>query len=656
MFGELIIMIVYLPILTLEGIEGKLFRPMALTVIFALAGSMILSLTFMPVLASLLLPRKINERVPLLMRVAHRIHNPILRICMQHKWIVLGITFVVLLAAFSPHYLGLGPLVRLGARLGLVPAEAEYFGLAPHLGAEFVPRLSEGAIAMNVVRLAGTDLDESIKLNTEMERLILAAFPDEVRHVWSRIGTAEVATDPMGVELTDIFVSLTPRSQWTKARTQAELVKLMGHELRTIPGQRISFSQPIEMRINEMISGSRLDVAIKLFGDDFEVLRQKSQEIERVLTSIEGNDAVSAEQVTDQPILQIQIKQDEIARHGIPAKAVLDVIESIGTKPLGEVVEGQLRFPLVARLPEHVRADPEAIGDILIPTPSGGRIPMSELATVRRVTGPPTIRREWGHRRIGISSNVRDRDMVGFVREARQKIAEQVRLPSSRYYIEYGGQFEHYESATLRLWIVVPLAIILILVLLFFTYRNVIDALRVFTGVPLGWVGGVTALWLRDMPFSISAAIGFIAMSGVAVLDDMILVSYIRQLRRQGLPRDEAVRQAAVTRLRPVLMTTLVASLGFLPMAFSTGMGAEVQRPLATVVIGGVISAMLMSLLVIRVLYLLFDGLGHGVSFVLNRLFGLRAQQLEWLTGEAYPHDNVAAASSRRAFSLKGEV
>jgi cobalt-zinc-cadmium resistance protein CzcA len=615
-FGELIIMIVYLPILTLEGIEGKLFRPMALTVIFALAGSMVLSLTLMPVLASLFLPRRISERVPLLMRVAHRIHNPLLRICMEHKWIVLGIAACVV--AFAVF-------------------------LARGLGAEFVPRLSEGAISINVVRLAGTDLEESIRLNTQMEQRILKAFPDEVRHVWSRIGTAEVATDPMGTELTDVFISLKPRGQWTKAHTQAQLVKLIETELHDIPGQRLAFTQPIEMRINEMISGSRLDVAVKLFGDDFDLLVAKGQEIERVLKSTGGHSNVSLEQVTGQPVLEIKIDQDEIARYGVPAQAVLDLVESIGSKPLGDIVEGQLRFPLVVRLPEKYRASPEAIGAMLIATPAGERIPLARLATVRVVEGPSTITREWSQRRISISCNVRDRDLVSFVKEAQQRVKDEVQLPSGRYHVEWGGQFEHYESAVKRLWMVSLLAAILILVLLFFTYRNVLDALRVLTGVPLGLVGGIIALWLRDMPFSISAAVGFIAMSGVAVLDDMILVSYIRQLRRACLARDDAVRQAAVTRLRPVLMTTLVASLGFLPMALSTGMGAEVQRPLATVVIGGVISAMLMSLLVIRVLYLIFDAAAQIVLSVLNRWFGLRADQLEWLLGE------TASEASRRA-------
>ncbi len=581
MFGELIIMIVYLPILTLEGIEGKMFRPMALTVIFALAGSMVLSLTLMPVLASFFLPRKISHREPFLMRIAHAIHNPVLRFSMNHKLAVMGFAAAVMIVAFGM--------------------------IAPNLGSEFVPRLSEGAIAIGVVRLAGTDLDESIRYNTQMERAILAEFPDEVEHVWSRIGSAEIATDPMGVELTDTFVTLKPRAEWTKATTQAEFTELLDRLLRDMPGQRLAYSQPIEMRINEMVSGVRADLGVKLFGDDLDTLVAKAQEIEAVLTSIEGSADVATEQITGQPILEIKILQEQIARYGVTAQSVLELVEAAGGTTIGEVVEGQLRFPLVARLPERYRSSPEALAEMLITTPSGQRIPLDRLATVQVVEGPSTITREWYQRRITVTANVRGRDLGSFVDEAQRKIAEQVALPSARYRIEYGGQFEHLERARRRLLIVVPIALGLIFTLLYLTYNNLVDSLRVFCGIPFAWVGGIFALWLRDMPFSISAGVGFIALSGVAVLDDMILVSYVRQLRERGLALDEAVRKAAVTRLRPVLMTTLVASLGFVPMALSTSMGAEVQRPLATVVIGGVIGAMVMSLLVLRVLYLVFN-------------------------------------------------
>ncbi len=582
MFGELIIMIVYLPILTLEGVEGKLFRPMALTVIFALAGSMILSLTLMPVLASYILPKRMEEREPLLIRLIKRLYLPVLKSTMRHKLAVIGFALCLLVFAFGM--------------------------IAPNLGSEFVPKLSEGAISINVVRLAGTDLDESIRYNTQMERAILQEFPDEAQHVWTRIGSAEVATDPMGIELSDLFITLTPRSQWKRAATQAELTELIQRSLRELPGQRIAMTQPIEMRLNEMISGVRSDVAVKLFGDDFDVLVDKAAEIETVLRSIEGNADVAVEQVTGQPVLQIKIKQDDIARYGVSAKQVLDLVESLGSFALGEVFEGQLRFPLIARLPEDVRASPEAIGAVQLRTPGGQRIPLARLADVRLTEGPSTITREWGYRRINISANVRGRDMGSFVAEAQRRIEDKVKLPRGRYHLEWGGQFENLISARRRLMVVVPIALVLIFALLYMTYNNVIDAIRVFTGVPFAWTGGIIALWLRDMPFSISAAVGFVVLSGVAVLDDMLLVSYIRQLRARGVRLEEAVEQAAMTRLRPVLMTALVAALGFVPMALNSGMGAEVQRPLATVVIGGVISAMVMSLFVLRVLYMVFAG------------------------------------------------
>lgn len=582
MFGELIIMIVYLPILTLAGVEGKLFRPMALTVIFALAGSMFLSLTLMPVLASYFLPNKIEEREPLLIRFIKRIYKPILHFTMHQKTAVILFAATVLTFAF-----------------GLI---------APNLGSEFVPKLSEGALAINVVRLAGTDLDESIRINTEMEKAVLKNFPAEVEHVWSRIGSAEVATDPMGVELTDMFITLKPRNQWINAKTQDELTELIQKTLREIPGQKIAMTQPIEMRLNEMISGVRSDVAVKLFGDDFDVLVEKAGEIERVLKTIDGNADVAVEQITGQPVLQIIIRQDEIARYGVSATEVLNLVESLGSYKLGEVYEDQLRFPLVVRLPENVRSTTETIGNIEINTPSGQIIPLSRLAELKTIEGPATITREWGYRRITISANIRGRDMGGFVAEAQEKIAREVQLPDGRYHIEWGGQFENYQSARQRLMFIVPMALILILILLYVTYHNFVDTFRVLTGIPFAWTGGIIALWIRDMPFSISAAIGFVALSGVAVLDDMLLVTTIRRLRKMGMALEEAVETAAMTRLRPVLMTTLVAAVGFLPMALNTGIGAEVQRPLATVVVGGVVSAMIMSLLVLRVLYSVFAG------------------------------------------------
>lgn len=580
LFGELIILIVYLPILTLEGIEGKLFRPMALTIIFALAGSMVLSMTLMPALASLLLPTRIMEREPLLFRVIKAIYLPILRFTMRFRMAVLGFAILVLVFAFGV--------------------------IAPNLGSEFIPRLSEGAMALGTVRLAGTSLEEIVRTNTQVEKVLLAAFPDEIKHVWSRAGTAEVATDPMGVELTDIFLSLKPRGEWTKASTQEELTILVERELRSIPGLKFAFSQPIEMRINEMLAGTRQDLAVKLFGDDLDILKAKAEEIRAVMQEVPGVADLAVEQITGQPVLQVKVKQDQIARYGIPARAVLDLIESIGSKHIGEIVDNPFRFPLVVRLPDKWRQSPDALGSIQLPTVSGERIPLSRVADISIVDGPSTITREWGQRRITITCNVRGRDLGSFVEELKQQVKQGVTMPIGRYHVSYGGQFEQLERAQTRLMVVVPLAIFLIFILLFATYGSVMDTLRVFTGVPFAWVGGILALWLRDMPFSISAAIGFIALSGVAVLDDMLLVSTVRQFLRAGMPLENAVEAAAVTRLRPVLMTTLVASLGFLPMAFGTGMGAEVQRPLATVVIGGVISAMFMSLLVLRVLFVVF--------------------------------------------------
>lgn len=630
LFGELIIMIVYLPILTLEGVEGKLFRPMALTVIFALFGSIILSMTLMPVLASYVLPRRIEERVPLLMRIALAVYRPVLRFSMAHPIPIFAFALGVVTVAF-----------------GMV---------APYLGSEFVPKLSEGSITLNVVRLAGTDLAESNRVNTAMERIALEKFPDEVKYVWSRVGTAEVATDPMGTEISDIFITLQPREKWTRAKTQEDLRNLLEMEFRAVPGQKAEFSQPIEMRMNEMTAGIRSDLGVKLYGDDFEVLAAKAAEIETVLKGIEGNADVRVEQLTGQPVLQIRVKQDEIARNGVSAKAVTDVVRSVGTLPVAEIVEGQLRFPLVVRLPDRWRGSPESIGRILIATQTGERVPLARLANLQTVQGPNTITREWGQRRITITTNVRGRDMGTFVAEAKQKVAERVELPKGRYRLEWGGQFENYERARDRLMIVVPVAVVLILTLLYFTYHNLMDALRVFTGVPFGWVGGIFALWLRDMPLSISAIIGFIALSGVAVLDDMILVSYVRQLRSKGISVHEAIRQASLTRLRPVLMTTLVAALGFLPMAFSTGQGAEVQRPLATVVIGGVIGAMVMSLLVLRVLYLAFDAVAHVILWGLTRVFRVSDKTARVLLGLDVELEDGEIDDSLRNRSVNGSV
>ncbi|MFH0983286.1 MAG: CusA/CzcA family heavy metal efflux RND transporter, partial [Planctomycetota bacterium] len=575
LFGELIIMIVYLPILTLQGIEGKLFSPMALTVIFALAGSLVLSLTLMPVLASLLLPKTPREREPWIVRTLKRSYAPVLDYVLRRRAVVLA-----------------------GAGIALIAG----VWIAPRLGTVFIPRLSEEAVVINTVRLAGVALEESVRYGTRLEQLLLKAFPDEIKHIWSRTGTAEVATDLMGVELTDIFMTLHPRERWKCAKTQEELVEQMETVLAGMPAMRATFMQPIEMRVNEMIAGIRSDLGIKVFGDDFDTLKTLAQQVEGILRTIPGSADTVTEQLTGQPVLQIRLRQDQLARHGVPAADVLDFVAAIGNIPIGEIRQGQMRFPLTVRLPDTYRTDPERVADLLIPTASGQRLALSRLADLEIVQGPATINREWSKRRVVVQSNVRGRDVGSFVAEVQKRILIEVSLPPG-YFIRFGGQFEHLERAARRLTFVVPLALGLIFVLLYVTYGRLTDCIRIFMTLPLSAVGGIAALYLRDMPFSVSAGVGFVAMSGVSVLGDMVFVSYLRGLLDTGVSLTEAIRQAALTRLRPVLMTGLVASLGFVPMAFNTGVGAEVQRPLATVVIGCVVTSTLLTLLVLPVLY-----------------------------------------------------
>jgi cobalt-zinc-cadmium resistance protein CzcA len=579
MFGELIILIVYLPILALEGIEGKLFRPMALTVIFALVGSLVLSLTLMPALCAMFLPRRMAEKENRFVAAIQRRYRSGLRWAMARPRLVLLVAGVLLLnAAF----------------------------LATRLGSEFVPRLREGAIVINTVRLAGVSIDESVRYGTQIEKTLLQAFPAEIERVWTRTGTAEVATDPMGVELSDVFVTLKERKHWTKAKSQDELVRVMEARLSTMPGMRMVFTQPIEMRVNEMIAGIRADVGVKLFGDDFATLRTKSREIEQVMSDTKGAADVFAEQVTGQPVLQIEVDREAIARYGINAREVLDVVETLGTREVGDMQEGERRFPISVRLDDQYRADVASVGRILVLSSSGERVPLERLARITTAEGPSTINREWAKRRVVVQANVRGRDIGSYVAEVRRRIEREVSLPAG-YYVRFGGQFEHLERAQQRLLIVVPLALGLIFGLLYLTFRNLADATRVFVAVPLAVVGGVIALWLRGLPFSISAAVGFIALSGVSVLNALVLVSTIRQLLNADTPLEEAIPAAAERRLRPVLMTALVASLGFVPMALNTGIGAEVQRPLATVVIGGVASSTILTLFVLPVIYLLTE-------------------------------------------------
>jgi cobalt-zinc-cadmium resistance protein CzcA len=577
MFGELIIMIVYLPILTLEGIEGKMFRPMALTVIFALLGSLILSLTVMPVLASLLLPKKPREREVWIIRGLKRVYAPLLDLVLRLRYLVIAAVCLALAGG-----------VWLGSRLG----------------AEFIPRLSEEAVVINTVRLAGVSVEESVRYGTRIEKLLRKRFPDEIAHIWTRTGTAEVATDPMGIELSDVFITLTPRDRWTAAASQAELVELMEASLAGMPAMRTIFTQPIEMRVNEMVAGIRSDLGVKVFGDDFETLRRLGEEIADTLERIPGAADVTVEQVTGQPMLEIRVRRDQLARYGVPAADVLSFVAAIGNVQVGEIRQGQIRFPLTVRLSDEYRTDPERVARLMIPTASGQRLPLSRLADIRLVEGPSTINREWSKRRLIVQCNARGRDIGSLVDEARRKIDEQVTLPQGCF-VRYGGQFEHLEQASRRLMIVVPVALALIFILLYVTYNRLTDVIRIFMTLPLAAIGGIVALTLRDMPFSVSAGVGFVAMSGVSVLGDMVFVSFFRDLLDRGRAPREAIREAALTRLRPVLMTGLVASLGFVPMAFNTGVGAEVQRPLATVVIGCVITSTLLTLLVLPVFYAL---------------------------------------------------
>jgi cobalt-zinc-cadmium resistance protein CzcA len=553
LFGELIIMIVYLPILALEGVEGKMFRPMAMTVIFALIGSMIVSMTVMPVLASMALRRpgagKVHgePRAVLWLKARYR---PLL------EWALGNVKWVIGVAA---------AVVLVGA------------ALASRLGSEFIPRLNEGTVVINTVRLAEVSLSESLRYGDRIEKVLLAKFPDEVKRVWSRTGTAEIATDAMGLELTDVFVTLQPRGRWKRAATQDELAAEMKAELADLPGMRMSFLQPIEMRVNEMIAGVRSDVGIKVFGDDLDVLKATAREIEAVVRQIPGAADVTVEQVTGQPVLQVTVDRAAMGRYGIAARDVLDVVEAVGTRVTGQVREGERRFDLAVRLRDEYREDPARLASIPVRSPGGDRVPLGQLTSIREVSGPTTIQREWAKRRLVVQANVRGRDLGGFVDEVRSRIEREVELPAG-YFVRFGGQFENLERAQRRLMVVVPLALALIFGLLYLTYGRVLDSLRIFAGVPFAMVGGVVALLARGLPFSISAAVGFIALSGVSVLGDMVLVSRVRQLLDRGTPLDVAIREAALTRLRPVLRVGHPKASSFDNGSYGTSPASQIQR------------------------------------------------------------------------------
>lgn len=592
-FGQLIIMIVYLPILTLTGVEGKMFVPMAFSVVTALVGAMILSVTLIPAAIAVFMSGKVSEKENIAMVQSKKVYVPALNWVMGHQKIVVIFALVLMcLTAF----------------------------LSTRMGSEFIPSLDEGDIATHALRIPGTSLTQAVEMQHVLEERI-KSHP-EVETVFSKIGTAEIATDPMPPNVADTFIMLKPRKEWPNPkRSKADLVSAIEEDVKKIPGNAYEFTQPIQMRFNELIAGVRSDVAVKIFGDNMDVLLKTGQQISEVMKKVKGASDVKVEQVTGLPMMTVEINRKEAARYGLNIGDIQEAVEiAIGGKSAGQVFEGDRRFDLIVRLPEELRNDAQALQRIPIPLPKkddadmtgsgieiqSNYLPLGAVAKFNVAPGPNQISRENGKRRIVVTANVRGRDIGSFVKEAEESINKNVQVPAG-YWTDWGGQFEQMMSATKRLSIVVPVALLLIFLLLFMSFGTVKDALLVFTGVPLALTGGITALWLRGIPLSISAGIGFIALSGVAVLNGLVMVSFIKKLYEDGKPLAEAIKQGALTRLRPVLMTALVASLGFVPMALATGRGAEVQRPLATVVIGGILSSTALTLLVLPVLYNLFN-------------------------------------------------
>ncbi|ALU91551.1 cobalt-zinc-cadmium resistance cation efflux system transmembrane protein [Herbaspirillum rubrisubalbicans M1] len=582
LFGQLIIMIVYLPMFALTGVEGKMFTPMAFTVVAALMGAMILSVTFIPAAIALFIGEKVAEKENFMMVWAKRMYEPMLKRIMDNKAVVL--TFAGAL------------IVVCGA-------------VATRLGTEFVPSLNEGDMAIQALRIPGTSLSQSLEMQKQLEKTLKQKFP-EVERVFARTGTAEVASDPMPPNISDGYIMLKPQEQWPKPRkTHEELLAAIQAEVAKIPGNSYEFSQPIQLRFNELISGVRSDVAVKVFGDDMDVLNETAGKISAVLEKIPGATEVKIEQTTGLPMLTVDIDHQKTARYGLNVSDIQDTIATaIGGKHAGTLFQGDRRFGIVVRLPDDARTDLEAIRrlPLALPLQEGAArtsyIPLSEVATLNIAPVPNQISREDGKRRIVVSANVRGRDLGGFVADAERQLQSEVKIPSG-YWTTWGGQFENLQSATQRLQIVIPVALLMVFVLLFAMFGNVKDGMLVFTGIPFALTGGILALAMRGIPMSISAAVGFIALSGVAVLNGLVMISFIRSLREEGRSLDDAIDEGAMTRLRPVLMTALVASLGFVPMALATGTGAEVQRPLATVVIGGILSSTALTLLVLPLLY-----------------------------------------------------
>ncbi|WKC45238.1 CusA/CzcA family heavy metal efflux RND transporter [Pseudomonas veronii] len=583
-FGQLIIMVVYLPIFALTGVAGKMFHPMAFTVVIALFGAMILSVTFVPAAIALFVTGKVKEEENLVMRSARRVYAPVLVGVMARRPLVFGLALLTIVAS------------------GLV---------ASRMGSEFIPSLSEGDFAQQALRVPGTSLTQSVQMQQQLEKTLMAQVP-EIERVFARTGTAEIASDPMPPNISDSYVMLKPKDQWPDPQKSREtLIADIQRASAIVPGSAYELSQPIQLRFNELISGVRSDVAVKVFGDDMAVLNATAGEIAETLQGLNGASEVKVEQTSGLPVLTINIDRDKAARFGLNVGDVQDTIAvAVGGRQAGTLYEGDRRFDMVVRLSDALRTDIDGLSRLLIPVPalagnaSGqlGFIALSQVASLDLVLGPNQISRENGKRLVIVSANVRGRDIGSFVQEAEAAIGAQVKVPVG-YWTTWGGQFEQLKEASDRLRIVVPVALLLVFGLLFMMFNNLKDGLLVFTGIPFALTGGIMALWLRDIPLSISAGVGFIALSGVAVLNGLVMIAFIRNLREEGRSLSMAINEGALTRLRPVLMTALVASLGFIPMALATGTGAEVQRPLATVVIGGIISSTLLTLLVLPALY-----------------------------------------------------
>ena len=582
-FGVLIIIVVYLPIFSLGGIEGKMFKPMAFTVGFALTGALLLSVTYVPMMCSLILKRDLKEKETLSDRIMNffkKIYLPLLEFVLRKKVLTVSIALIFLIISLISF---------------------------TRLGGEFIPKLDEGDLAYQIVRLPGISLAESINIGTELEKILKKKFP-EVKTVVTKTGAPELATDPMGTEFSDVIVILKPKEEWTSAETKEELVEKIHNALSIVPGIGLSFTQPIELRFNELIAGARGDIAVKIFGDDLNILTEKGNEIASLMNSVEGSEDISVQQVTGLPQLQIKINREKISKYGINVEDVNSVIETaIAGKSSGVVFEGDKKFDIVLKYRNEYANSSEAIRNILISSSDNIKIPLSELAEIEIKEGPAEISRDNGKRRIVVQGNVRGRDIESYVKELSSGINTEIKLPPG-YFIEYGGQFKNLESARERLNIAVPVSLFFIFALLFITFNSVKQSLLVFSGIPFAIVGGIFALVIRGLPFSISAGVGFIALFGVAVLNGIVMIAYFNRLEENGVSDVHSrIITGTSSRLRPILMTALVASLGFIPMALSEGSGAEVQRPLATVVIGGLISSTLLTLIVLPVLYGIFN-------------------------------------------------